>query len=103
MSPILLKAKPGDEVNCDVQAVGPPEKERVEFRTGWPVKLSDPVVDWRPAPKFHDAANFQFTKWSLTAALRVPVDAKPGRYVIPITVRGPFGEVADPFLAVDVE
>jgi len=102
VSPILLKAKPGAEVRCEVRVIGRPEKADVVLRTSWSYTVSDPDVDWRPMPKYHYAAKFKYTNWSAVVTLRVPKDAKPGRVVIPVTIRRDLGEVADPFLAVDV-
>lgn len=88
VSPILVKAKPGDEVRCELTVAPSPQPVEVTFRSAWAGEKSFRVVAGAKASK--------------VVTLRVPKDAKPGRVVIPVTVRGEFGEVADPFLAVDV-
>jgi glyoxylase-like metal-dependent hydrolase (beta-lactamase superfamily II) len=91
VSPILLKAKPGDDVRCELTVAGFPHAMDVAFRT-----------DWDGEKTFHFDARPNSSGGKAVVKLTVPVNARPGRVVIPVTARGPLGEVADPFLAVDV-
>lgn len=92
VSPILVKAKPGEEICCELSVAGFPHAVDVEFKTAWD---GEKTFHYEARP--NSAGSKSFPK------LRVPADAKPGRHVIPVTARGPLGEFADPFLAVDVE
>ena len=90
--PVWGWAKPGEEVRCEVKVAGFPHAMDVEFQT-----------DWTGEKKFRYEARPNSVGWKSFVKLRVPADAKPGRVVIPVIARGPLGEVADPFFAVDVE
>lgn len=92
VSPILMKAKPGTEVRCELTVAGFPFAVDVALKTEW---AGEKAFRFDAQPNGADRKT--------AVVLRVPSDAKPGRVVIPVTARGPLGEVADPFLAVDVD
>jgi glyoxylase-like metal-dependent hydrolase (beta-lactamase superfamily II) len=91
ISPMLVKAKPGETVRLFWNGPLPPaEPQRILLRGRGII----PDMDLRN--------HKQLTPQGREFTISLPADIKPGRHVFAVSPLGPGGEFADPFFAVDI-